>query len=349
MIPAFKRYWFLAGLLLLLPLGIILGRSAAVPGLDAVVKSVSTTACTGGILFLMSVTLDSGKLMKAMRRPLPVVTACGINMGLLPLMCLPFLAMNHTPDMKVGLLIVVSVPCTMATASVWTRKAGGNDAVSLLVTLLTNGFCFLITPAWMEIGRRLFETADTSGVTFGDLVERLMFSAMIPAVAGQIARLHPEVRLQVDDSKALISTIAQTIILTLVFVSSFKGGRDFDVEGTGGGLPLEDVLLVWAICIGLHLAAAVAAWWISGLIKIEEIDRRAVVIAGSQKTLPIALLLSDATGMSLSIIPMLLYHASQLFIDTWIADRLNQRPVAKSSYGDSQASGGRQPGDPNDG
>ena len=320
-----RRHWFLAGLFLLLPLGIVLGRADAVAGLDAAVDAIPTAVCTGGILFLMSATLDSRKLMQSLLRPLPVMTACGVNLFLLPLMGMPFLLMHHTPDMKVGLLIVVSVPCTMAAASVWTRKADGNDAVSLLVTLMTNGMCFLITPAWMEVGRRFFHTADTSSVTFGRLVTLLVAGALIPALAGQLARLHLSVRARIDQMRTTISVLAQGIILLLVFVSAFKGGGSFQVDGAGGRLSAGGLLLIWSICVGLHIAAALAAWWISAVFRIAEEDRRAIVFAGSQKTLPIALLLSDATGMSLSIIPMLLYHGSQLFIDTWIVGIFRKR------------------------
>ncbi len=86
---------------------------------------------------------------------------------------------------------------------------------------------------------------------------------------------------------------------------------------------------VWACCIGLHLAAMGLMWILTGLISVSEADRRACVFAGSQKTLPIGILVSQATGLPFSLLPMLMYHASQLFIDTWIADRLKKRDSAE--------------------
>jgi len=324
-----QRNWFLVALLILLPLGIALGREDSLPSLATVVHQVPTPLCTGGILFLMSLTLDTGKLVQSLRRPFPVVTACTVNMFLLPLMCLPLLGLQLTPDFRVGLLIAACVPCTMAAASVWTRKAGGNDAVSLLVTLITNASCFMVIPAWMELGRAAFGTADTAdAVSFGDMMVRLMLGALLPAMLGQIARRSSSIRVWVDSNKSLISNLAQSIILTLVFVSSFKGGQEFDFDGTGG-LPHEALLVVWGSCIVLHLAAALAAWWLAGLLQFAEADRRAVVFAGSQKTLPIGLLVAEATGMPFSIIPMLLFHGSQLFFDTWIASRLQKRGVSE--------------------
>lgn len=325
MISILKRHWFLVGLLIFLPLGISLGRKTPFLSMATLVHQFPTSLCTGGILFLMSVTLDAGKVMSSLRRPYAVMTACGINMLLIPLLCLPLLVLQHTPDFKVGLLIAACVPCTMAAASVWTRKAEGNDAVSLLVTLLTNGACFIVIPVWMEIGRVAFGTADTStAVSFGNQVLRLTVGALLPALLGQIVRALVQVRVWVDGNKTLISNLAQAIILTLVFISSFKGGQKFDFEGSNG-LPHEALLTVLGSCIALHLAAAAVGWWASGLFGFSEGDRRAIVFAGSQKTLPIGLLVSEATGMPFSIIPMLMFHGSQLFIDTWIAGRLKKR------------------------
>ena len=331
MISILKRHWFLVGLLVLLPLGISSGRENPFPAMAKLIHQFPTPLFTGGILFLMSVTLDAGKLLSSLRRPYPVMTACGINMLLIPLLCLPLLALQQTPDFKVGLLIAACVPCTMAAASVWTRKAEGNDAVPLLVTLLTNGVCFIVIPIWMEIGRVAFGTADTStAVSFGNMVLLLTVGALLPALLGQLVRVRVGVRIWVDGNKNLISNMAQAIILTLVFISSFKGGQKFDFDGSNG-LPHEALLTVWGSCIALHLAAAAVGWWASGLFGFSESDRRAIVFAGSQKTLPIGLLVSEATGMPFSIIPMLMFHGSQLFIDTWIAGRLQKRGGVSAS------------------
>ncbi len=320
-----RRHWFLIGLVLLLPLGIHLGHQASFPLLAWLVSRAPTSLCTGGILFLMSVTLDTGQLVRALKDPAAVLTACIISMLILPLMCLPLLPVQRTPDFRVGLLIACSVPCTMAAASVWTRRAGGNDAVSLLVTLTTNGTCFLITPVWMEIGRLFFDTADTSSaMTFRSMMLRLVMGALLPAAAGQIVRLFPNMRTRVDSRRQLMSNTAQAVILSLVFVSSYRGGGNFDFDSSGL-LPLRAVGTVWLSCMALHLAAAAVAWTAGRILKFPEADRRAVVFAGSQKTLPIGLLVAEATGLPFAIIPMLLFHASQLFLDTWIADRLARR------------------------
>ncbi|MEZ6126526.1 MAG: bile acid:sodium symporter [Planctomycetaceae bacterium] len=326
------RHWFLFGLLALIPGGIVLAVSNPPEPLIRFLDSVPTPACTAAILFLMAVTLDTGRLVNSVRRPWPVLTAFGINQLVIPALCLPLLFLQKSQDLKVGLLIAASVPCTMAAASVWTRRALGNDAVSLLVTLLSNGLCFVVTPAWLTLGTRWFGTQELSGdLNFATLMLKLTLAALLPALAGQLLRLFRRPRGFIDRRKSLISVAAQSIILFLVFMSAFRGGLRFTDGGISGNLRHTEFAVAWISCIGLHLAAMAIAWGLTGWLKFELGDRTACTIAGSQKTLPIGILVSQATGLPFSLLPMLMYHASQLFIDTWIADRIRVQSEQMSS------------------
>ena len=71
------------------------------------------------------------------------IAAIPLWIAVLPLLFLVFLLAGSVSlfgndassgPSQIGLMIAVSTPCTLAGASVWTRKAGGNDAVSLLTT-----------------------------------------------------------------------------------------------------------------------------------------------------------------------------------------------------------------------
>ena len=91
------------------------------------------------------------------------------------------------------------------------------------------------------------------------------------------------------------------------------------------GLRHTEFAIVWLCCVAIHLLAMLVAWLAGGVLRLGEADRRACVIAGSQKTLPIGILVSQATGLPFSLLPMLMFHTSQLFVDTWVADRLRRR------------------------
>jgi sodium/bile acid cotransporter 7 len=130
------KSWFLIALLILLPGGMAWGWSASESWRLATAGRVQPAATTVVILFLMSFSLDGGKLYESCRAPGPVLWGALVNIGLLPLLAWPLSISHGLPDFSLGLMIAAAVPCTLATASVSTRQAGGNDAVSLLVASL---------------------------------------------------------------------------------------------------------------------------------------------------------------------------------------------------------------------
>src|SRR5690606_16664870 len=98
---------------------------------------------TASVLFLMGLTLDARSVSRAVRRPMPALLGIGLNTLLVPLLALPPLWLLST-EMGGGLIVASLVPCTLASAAVWTRKAGGDDGVAMVVSVVTNLSCFLV-------------------------------------------------------------------------------------------------------------------------------------------------------------------------------------------------------------
>ncbi len=87
-------------------------------------------------------------------------------------------------------------------------------------------------------------------------------------------------------------------------------------------------LLAAAVVLHLVFLAvnAGAAW----ALRLAERDRRAVVLLASQKTLPIAVAVVgnlDVEAPGLLILPCVLSHVTQLFIDAAVAGRWRAQPL----------------------
>lgn len=336
------RRWFLVCLLVILPGGLWLGTRLGPERIDAVQSAVGglgASILTALILYLMSVTLDSGRLRAALTRPAPVIWAILVNYGLIPLAAWPLSRLQLTPDFAVGLLVAACVPCTMAAASVWTRKAGGNDAVPLLVTLITNSLCFVLTPLWLH-----WTLPDGDGGSIqldtGYLMQKLIISALLPIAAGQLTRIVPLFAAAADRRKLLLGNIAQACILTIVLWESIKAGPKVGGNGAGSA---AGIALVWGSCILLHCGALAGSLGAGRLFGFDAADQTAVAFAASQKTLPIGVYVAAAVstaGAPLAVLPMLMYHASQLFIDTAVADHLAAAARIHRESGISQESAG---------
>ena len=332
MLQFLVKRWFLLSLTGLIVLGMALGGtlpSVVKPLADATNPLVTTAA----ILFLMSFSLETRQLQAALRTPGPVLLGAALNIGLAPVLGLALMAPQGLVDFQYGLLVASCVPCTMAAASVWTRKAHGNDAISLLVTLATNSASIVTIPFWLALATGWFpisHATDSAGlvaqVAWLDLRQttiELLVGVLLPIIFGQLARQPTRLSDWALRHKMGISAVAQVLILVMVWTAAVKGG--FRISQTKLVISLESVLLVWGSVIAVHLTTLYAGFYCSRILGVSRADQIAVAFSGSQKTLPVGLLISETlarqVGLSLAVFPMLMYHASQLFLDTIIADR----------------------------
>jgi sodium/bile acid cotransporter 7 len=217
----------------------------------------------------------------------------------------------------------------LASASVWTRRAGGNDAVSLIVTVVTNLSCFVVTPFWLWLttGNRI----TSEELSFADLGRSLAMLVVLPMVVAQVIRLLPRVAQWSSRQKIALNTLAQCGVLFMVFLGSIQMGFTISQQGDGswGIAVATTVLAVTAI----HVGGFFAGWQLAKLFRLTREDRIAVGFAGSQKTLMVGLRVSMELGVS--ILPMVAYHISQLIADTILADYLIARTPAAQQRDDA--------------
>ncbi len=94
-------------------------------------------------------------------------------------------------------------------------------------------------------------------------------------------------------------------------------------------MTLPVLLLLFGLCWGLHLVGIGAGLYGGRLLRMSRPDCIAAAIAGSQKTLPVGLYLFQKyfqADFPLALAPLVFYHASQMVLDTLIAERLRSGP-----------------------
>jgi sodium/bile acid cotransporter 7 len=270
------------------------------------------------VTFVMALPLETGVLWQAVRRPGPAWLAAAINSGAAP--PLGWLASRLLPtELAVGVILATTVPCTLASAAVWTRRAGGNDAVAFLVTMITNLACFIVIPTWL-----LLLVGIGAEVDFRDIVVGLMLLVVLPILTAQILRQWRPIGTCATRRKVLLSVVAQLGVLLMVFVGAVSCGERLAVmENDSVVSPANVVMLIVAVAM-VHFVLLVLGFGASRLFRVAHADAIAVAFAGSQKTLMVGAYLAMAVG-PLAILPMVAYHATQLVVDTLIADWLRGR------------------------
>lgn len=305
-----SRQWFLLALVASLALGF------GVPDLVRPVAENATlrSLITGFVLFLMGLTLQADSVRRNLRHPGPSLLAIAVNVFLVPLLALPSLWLL-SPDMAGGLIVASLVPSTLASAAVWTRKAGGDDAAAMVVSVVTNLGCFLVAPIglWLILGQ-------FAEISPSQQVISLLTWVVIPMLLGQFVR-RVALANWATRQRNRLSTLAQFGILVMVcFGSVASADRLAAGDETSGGL---QILAAGGLAVAVHVVALVLAILMARGIGATPASQIAVGISGSQKTLMVGLQIGLDFGVS--ILPMIIYHVSQLMIDTVVVQQWARR------------------------
>lgn len=335
--PSFlARHWFIVALLILLPLGVLGANWLAPLNRFAAVRTLIVCLVMG----LMALPIPFELIRQSLARPWPSLLASIINMGIIPL--LSFAAAATLPHyLGGGLIVAACIPCTLASAAVWTRRGGGDDTVAILVTLITNLSCVVVTPLWLValLGQRV-------DLQVGPLIWELFLMVLVPMAVAQSLRLSRPVAAWSERHKLTLALTCQIGILYMVLLGAIQMGQHMQadqpaanqaeagqaeagqvaaaqagqaaaatVPSAGVGEVLWTVILVAVV----HLLSMALGWQVAARTGIARPQQIGVAISGSQKTLMIGLKMAIDCGVS--IIPMVAYHVGQLLMDTFIADR----------------------------
>ena len=280
------------------------------------------------VLFLMSFPLAFGDLRNSVRRPQAAFLATFMNAGVLPLIAWGA-SLLSTGGLAVGINLMAAIPCTLASAAVWTRRAGGNDSTALIVTIVTNSLCFVVAPFWLfwttgsQITITLWPATEGRGLSMVEMMVKLFLLVVLPMAAGQVARLIPGAGGWATQNKGKLSTVAQLGILSMVLLGCISCGLKLRELPTDQMPSLIAFAVMILLVLGVHLSALLLGVGLARKLRFPRTEEIAVAFAGSQKTLMIGLAIATEFYpiYPLAILPMVAYHVGQLFVDTVVADR----------------------------
>lgn len=284
-------------------------------------------------LFLTAWSLESRRLVRSLTHPLPALWAFTMSYGALPALAWSGGRLLPDADLRLGLLVIASVPCTLSSAVLWTRMAEGNATTALLTVLLTTAVSWLVTPAWLAVGAHADVALEVSSMMYS-----LASVLVVPVGLGQLSRALGPLARTADQHQAVISTVARLFIFSIIL----KATVDVSDRLSQASVPLSPgwIVAATALCVGAHVIALVSGFWSSRLLHFDRADQIAVAFSGSQKTLPVSLYLFDAyfkEAHPLSLVPIVVYHVSQLIVDTLIADLLTRSPGKSIAASDGGA------------
>ncbi|KGJ03092.1 solute carrier family 10 (sodium/bile acid cotransporter), member 7 [Paracoccus halophilus] len=224
------------------------------------------------------------------------------------------------PELTLGLLFLAVLPSTVQSSIAFTSIAGGNVPAAICAASLSNLIGVVLTPLLVT---RILQQ-DGAGVSLG-AVEKIALQILLPFVVGQVLR--PWIGGFVNRHKLMTMVVDRGSILLIVY-SAFGAGT---VAGIWSAIPASGLVLCF-LAVALLLALAMGIMVAAGrLVRMPPEDRAVLFFCGSTKSLasglPIATAIFPAATVGATVLPVMIYHMTQLLVCSAIAQRLARRPA----------------------
>ncbi|MDB6454873.1 bile acid:sodium symporter family protein [Falsirhodobacter sp. 20TX0035] len=315
-----KRFGIDVYMLLLLGT-VVLGAVLPVRGVAADGLGYVTWAAVALLFFLYGVRMNAAEVWAGLTNWRLQGTSFVATFALFPVLGVIIAAVMRPvlgDQLAVGILFLSVLPSTINSSIAFTGMAGGNVSGAICSASLSNLIGVVLTPALAAVVLH-----QGGGIVTAEGVLKIAMQILLPFVVGQLLRrwLGAFVRRH----KVLTMVVDRGSILLIVY-SAFSAGT---VAGIWHLIPAETLVILFVV-IGVFLAVAMGAvMWMGRLARLKTPDRAALFFCGSTKSLasglPIAAALFPADVIGTTILPVMMFHMTQLLVCAVIAQRMAQR------------------------
>lgn len=214
-----------------------------------------------------------------------------------------------SPELYQGILFLTLVPSTVQSSVALTGIARGNVSGAVVAASLSSLVGVVATPLLAMLLMRSSGGVLIDASVFLDISIQLL----LPFLLGQLAHnFLPPVR-EIAASKA--TKIVDRGSIWMVVYSAFSQGV---VAGVWTQLPLWQILFLIALAAALVVAMLWVTGWVPGKLGFNRADTVAIQQCGTQKSLatglPMASVMFVGATLGTLIIPLMIYHMTQLVI-----------------------------------
>jgi len=271
------------------------------------------------IFFLYGLKLDPEKIRQGMRNWKMHFAIQATTFVLFPLLVSPFYPLLKGTEYEVywiAVFYLAVLPSTVSSSVVMVSMAGGNIPGAIFNASISGMIGILVTPFLMGLilsgsGERL----DVAGI-----VVQMVVQIILPVILGLF--LHPLFKGWIRKRMKLLSRFDQLIILLIVYESfskSFMSGMFTAVKPVA-------LLILLVVAPGLFFVVFRLTSIMGHKLRFSREDMITFQYAGTKKSLVhgsvfAAVLFAGYDGAGLFLLPIMIYHAFQLFYISIVARR----------------------------
>ncbi|MCJ8140167.1 bile acid:sodium symporter family protein [Falsirhodobacter halotolerans] len=311
-----KRFGIDGYMMLLIGM-VVLGAVVPAQGMAAVVLGYVTMGAIALLFFLYGVRMNAAEVMAGLTNWRLQSLSFGITFVMFPIFGIG-VAWAARPligdELALGLLFLSVLPSTINSSIALTGMAGGNVSGAICSATLSNLLGVFLTPALAAV---LLHSG--GGGASGDAVLKIALQILLPFVLGQCLRrwLSDFVR-----RRKMLTTVVDRGAILLIVYAAFSAGTTAGLWRLIPPVTLGTLIAVVLVFLALGMVAVRLIGRISGMNRP---DRTALFFCGSTKSLasglPIAAALFAPDMIGLMILPVMIFHMSQLLVCAVIAQR----------------------------
>ncbi|MBP8850701.1 MAG: bile acid:sodium symporter [Breznakibacter sp.] len=271
------------------------------------------------IFFFYGLKLSPEKIksgLKNWKLHLLVQSSTFLLFPLIVLVFYPFIKSERSELLWLSFLFLAALPSTVSSSVVMVSIAKGNLPAAIFNASISGLIGILITPIWMG----LFLAHATSDFQFGAIYLKLITEILLPVILGLL--LQRVVGRYVQKYSTYLTLFDKSIILLIIY-KSFAESFESKVFSSVG---VWDVLIMSMATVALFYLV----YFINGLLtkwlNFNTEDRITAQFCGTKKSLVHGTVFSKilfpaSIPVGIILLPLMLFHAMQIFIISIIATK----------------------------
>jgi solute carrier family 10 (sodium/bile acid cotransporter), member 7 len=276
------------------------------------------------IFFFYGLKLDPERLLMGMSNWKLHIAIQLTTFLVFPILVLPFYPIFAGSSLYIywtGIFFLAALPSTVSSSVVMVSLAGGNVPGAIFNASISGIIGIVMTPVWMGI----LLTSDTHEFDFIEVLLRLTVQIIVPVIAGLL--LHPVFSFQVKRYGKKLARFDKLVILLIVY-ESFSNSF---VSGMFSSVNWITLLILSVTVVFMFFAVYGFTGFLARKMQFTREDRITLQFAGSKKSLVHGSVFSNVMfagvgGVGIYLLPIMLYHAFQLFYVSIAARRMQSRP-----------------------
>lgn len=275
------------------------------------------------IFFFYGLKLKPDKLktgLKNWKLHLLVQASTFLVFPLLVLLCHPFLKTQQQEVMWLAFFFLATLPSTVSSSVVMVSIAKGNVTAAIFNASISGIIGIAITPLWLG----LFVDSSQINFDFTEIYIKLILQIILPVVIGfLLQRLLNWFTNKYSSALTLFDKLVILIIIYKSFAQSFY-------ENIFSEVSVLDVLFIFIGVLILFFMVFFITKFIAVKLNFNKEDQITARFCGTKKSLVHGtvfskILFGNTAAIGVVLLPLMLFHAAQIVIISFIAAKLGRR------------------------